>query len=170
MPRSVAVLLASLTFVLATAGPAAAADAPLVVKIPRLTVEAAEKVARAAMAQCRKEAIQIGVTVVDRGGDPVVVMRDTLAPDLTLTVSRQKAYTAMSFNAVTSSLENRFPGPHSVGKVEGLVMSGGGVPILAMGNIVGGVGVSGAPTGEQDERCAQAGLKAIQDDLEMLSL
>ena len=53
------------------------------------------------------------------------------------------------------------------GKVDGLVFSAGGVPIEAAGNIVGAVGVSGAATGEQDEACARAGIKAIQMDLEM---
>lgn len=168
MPKSMAVFLACLTAI--ATGPVAAAEAPLVVKIPRLSLEAAEKMAKATLAQCRKEGVQIAVTVMDRGGHPLVVMRDTLAPDLTLTISRQKAYTAMSFNAATSALENRFPGPHSVAKLEGLVMSAGGLPISAVGNIVGGIGVSGAPSGEQDERCAQAGLKAVSDELEMLTL
>jgi uncharacterized protein GlcG (DUF336 family) len=167
--RKLALLAATCTaaFVL----PTSAADAPpVVVKIPRLTVEASEKLARAAMEACRKEGIQTGVTVVDRSGDVMVVVRDTLAPPVTLEVSRQKAYTAVNFNAATSSMTNRFTQPFSVGKVEGLVFSAGGVPIEAAGNIVGAVGVSGAPTGEQDEACANAGIKAIQFDLESAGL
>jgi uncharacterized protein GlcG (DUF336 family) len=151
------------------AGGAQAAD-PVLIKIPRLTVEAAQRVAQAALMACRKDGVQVAVTVVDRGGHPVVVMRDTLAPDLTLEISRQKAYTAMSFNAPLSTLEDRFTKPFSVGKVEGIVFSAGGLPIQAVSNILGGVGVSGAPTGEQDERCAAAGLKAIQDDLDLAPL
>ncbi len=147
-----------------------AAEVPVVVKIPRLTVEASEKLAREAMEECRKKGIQIGVTVVDRSGDPMVVMRDTLAPRVTLDVSRQKAYTAVNFNAATSSMANRFTQPFSVGKVEGLVFSAGGVPIEAAGNIVGAVGVSGASTGEQDEACAQAGIASIQFELESAGL
>lgn len=150
--------------------PAAAAETPVVVKIPRLTIEASEKLARAAMEACRKEGIQIGVTVVDRSGDPMAVLRDTLAPRVTLEVSRQKAYTAVNFNAATSSMTNRFTQPFSVGKVEGLVFSAGGLPIEAAGNIVGAVGVSGAATGEQDEACAQAGIQAIQFELESAGL
>lgn len=145
--------------------PAAAADTPVAVKIPRLTVEASEKLARATLEACRKQGIQIAVTVVDRSGDPMVVMRDTLAPRLTLEISRQKAYTAVNFNASTGGMAGRFTHPFSVGKVEGLVFSAGGLPIEVAGNIVGAVGVSGAPTGEQDEACAQAGLDAIALDL-----
>lgn len=154
---------------LLSAGTVQAAD-PVLIKIPRLTVEAAQRVAQATLAACRKEGVQIAVTVVDRGGHPLVVLRDTLAPDLTLEISRQKAYTAMAFNAATSLMENRFTKPFQIGKVDGIVFSAGGLPISAVSNILGGVGVSGAPTGEQDERCAAAGLKAIQDDLDLAPL
>lgn len=145
----------------------ALADAPVIIKIPRLTLEASEKIAQATVAACRKEGIQIGVTVVDRAGQPMVFLRDTLAPPVTIEVSRQKAYTAVNFNAPLSTLENRFTQPFSVGKIDGLVFSAGGIPIEAAGNIVGAVGVSGAATGAQDEACAKAGIDAVRMDLEM---
>lgn len=153
-----------------SAFPVLAADVPVIVKIPRLTVEASEKMARAALDACRKEGIQIGVTVVDRSGDPMAVLRDTLAPRITLEISKQKANTAVNFNAATSSMENRFTQPFSVGKVEGLVFSAGGLPIEAAGNIIGAIGISGAATGAQDEACAKAGIQAIQFELESASL
>ena len=55
-------------------------------------------------------------------------------------------------------------GPPAVG---GLVIGAGGLPIRAGGELVGGIGVSGAPSGQTDERCAQAGFDAISDDLEL---
>lgn len=94
--------------------------------------------------------------MVDRGGHPQVVLRDVLAMDLTLEMSRKKAYTAMSFNAPTSRLEVRAESP--LANHDTLMFSGGGVPVTAAGSIVGGIGVSGAPSGEMDEICAQAGL------------
>jgi len=166
--RTLPLIVASCTALLAF--PAIAADVPVIVKIPRMTVEASEKLARATMEACRKQGIQIGVTVVDRSGDAMVVMRDTLAPRITLEISQQKANTAVNFNAATSSMENRFTQPFSVGKVDGLVFSAGGVPIEAAGNIIGAVGVSGAATGAQDEACARAGIEAIQFELESASL
>ncbi|OHE59435.1 MAG: adenosylcobalamin biosynthesis, GlcG-related protein [Thiobacillus sp. GWE1_62_9] len=166
--RKPSLIAASCTALLAF--PAIAADVPVIVKIPRMTVEASEKLARATMEACRKQGIQIGVTVVDRSGDAMVVMRDTLAPRITLEISQQKANTAVNFNAATSSMENRFTQPFSVGKVDGLVFSAGGVPIEAAGNIIGAVGVSGAATGAQDEACARAGIEAIQFELESASL
>lgn len=151
---------------LSMAAPAAAEEEAMV-NIKRLSMEMALKLAQATIAQCRKEGVQIAVTVMDRGGHPQVVLRDVLAPDLTLVISRQKAYTALSFNSATSAMENRFTAPFSVGKVEGLVFSAGGLPITAGGMILGGVGVSGAPSGEQDERCARIGLESVTADLEM---
>lgn len=144
-----------------------AEDSKMAISVQRLTTETALKIAQAAMQHCRQEGIQIGVTVVDRGGHPQVVLRDVLAPDLTLRISQQKAYTAVSFSVATSAMTDR--ANTAIGRVEGLVMSGGGLPISFGGYLFGGVGVSGAPSGEQDEACAQAGLDAIAMDMEMQS-
>ena len=46
-------------------------------------------------------------------------------------------------------------------------MSQGGLVIQAAGVTFGAIGVSGAPSGATDEECAQAGVDAVQDDLEM---
>ena len=143
------------------------AEQPLLVDIKRMSLDTALKLAKATIEACRKERVQVAVTVVDRGGHPQVVLRDVLAQDLTLEISKQKAYTAMTFNSATSDLEGRFKSPFSIGKVQGIVISAGGVPINAGGNIIGGVGVIGAPSGETDDKCAKAGLDAIIDDLEM---
>lgn len=145
----------------------AQAEQPVTVDIKRMSMETALKAARAAIETCRAEGVQVAVTVVDRGAHPQVVLRDVLGMDITVPISRQKAHTAMAFNSPTSALEGRFESPFSVGKLEGLLMSAGGVPIEAGGNIIGGIGVSGAPSGEIDEKCANAGVEAITADLEM---
>jgi len=145
-------------------------ESPMTLSVKRLSLETALKVAQGAITACREKGIQIGVTVVDRSGSPQVVLRDVLAPNLTLEVSAKKAYTAVSFNAATSALEGRFQSPHSVAKIDSLVMSAGGLPIEAGGVLYGAVGVSGAPGGEIDEACAQAGVEAVLADLEMAGL
>ena len=145
-------------------------EQPTVVNIKRMSLDVALRIAKATIDQCRKEGVQVAVTVVDRGGHPQVVLRDVLAQDRTLRISLMKAYTAMSFNTATSQLEGRFTSPFSIGKVEGLVISAGGVPVTASGNILGGVGVSGAPSGKTDEKCAQAGVDAVADDLEKATM
>ena len=47
------------------------------------------------------------------------------------------------------------------------MLGAGGIPINVGGSILGGIGVSGAPSGETDEKCASAGLEAVRADLEM---
>lgn len=148
--------------------PASVADEqPVTVNIKRMSLDMALTAAQASIAQCRKEGVQITVTVIDRGGHPQVVLRDVLAMDVSIPISKDKAYTAMSFNSPTGSLEDRFKGAYGVPKTKGLLLARGGLPINAGGTIYGGIGVSGAPSGEIDEKCAQAGIDAIVDDLEM---
>jgi uncharacterized protein GlcG (DUF336 family) len=159
-------LITALALSLAVSPVVVADDAPMVVSIKRLSMETADKMAEAAIEACRKEGINVGVTVVDRDGIPQVMLRDTLAAHLTIEISKRKAYTAANFNATTSSLEDR--ADSAVGRFDDLVMSAGAVPINVGGFIYGGIGVSGAPSGETDEMCAQAGLDAVVEDLEML--
>lgn len=166
-------LLRSLTFASAIAASslvvAQDSSQPVMVEIKKLSMDTALTIAKKAIDACREQGVQVAVTVVDRGGHPQVVLRDVLAMDLALEVSYRKAYTAMTFTSPTSTLEDRFTGPFSVGKLEKVLLSAGGVPIQASGETVGGVGVSGAPSGETDEMCAKAGVAEVEMDLEMAS-
>lgn len=146
---------------------AQANDQPMLVTVKRMSMEVAQTIAYEAVKACRKEGIQVGVVVVDRTGVPQVVLRDVLAPDLTIRVAERKAYSAVVFNMATGDMEGRFKGAYSVPKDDRMVVARGGLPIQAGGRILGAVGVSGAPSGELDEKCAKAGLEAILDDLEM---
>ncbi len=146
------------------AGPAQADD-DLMVQINRLSMDTAQTIAMAAIEACREKGIQVGVTVVDRDGIPQAMLRDTIAARITLPISQGKAYAAVMFNVSTAQLSERANTP--IGRTPGVVMSTGGLPIQAGGALLGGVGVSGAPSGETDEECAQAGLDAVLTDLEM---
>lgn len=150
-----------------SAAQARADDGPVLVPIQRLTLDYAVVAAQAALADCRKQGMNISVAVVDRGGTLQVLLRDTLAMPISADIAEQKAYAALNFNAPTSQIQDRFTSPFSPGKLEGLILSAGAVPITAAGNIVGAIGVSGAPSGTVDEACAQSGLDAIGDDLQM---
>ena len=141
------------------------AEEDFMVSSRNLTLSTAIKIAQAAIVECTKKGIQIGVTVVDRQGIVQVTLRDTIAAPITLPISKGKAFTAVNFNAPTSALGDRANGP--IGRTPGIIMSAGGLPIQAGGSLLGGVGVSGAPSGKTDEQCAQAGMNAVLDDLEM---
>ncbi len=141
------------------------AEEALTVSTRQLSLETARQIADAALAACRDKGIQIGVTVVDRAGIPQVALRDSIAPRITLEISRGKAYAAVMFGVPTSALADRANTP--IGRVPGLVMSAGAVPVQIGGALLGAVGVSGAPSGETDEACAMAGVEAVREDLEM---
>ena len=143
----------------------AQSEQPVTVNIKRLSMEMALRLATATIEACREEGVQVSVTVVDRGGHPQVVLRDVLAMPLSLEVSQRKAYTAMSFNSPTSGLGSMVQS--ALNTMPGMMFGAGGLPITVGGAIVGGVGVSGAPSGETDEKCARAGLDEISLDLEM---
>lgn len=153
----------AVSLALATSSPLA--EDAMVTQIKRMSLETATTIAQAAIAACRDKGIQIGVTVVDRDGIPQAALRDTIAPTITLPISKGKAYAAVMFNVPTSQLAERANTP--VGRTPGVVMSTGGLPIQVAGALIGGVGVSGAPSGETDAECAQAGVDAVMMDLEM---
>jgi uncharacterized protein GlcG (DUF336 family) len=132
----------------------------------RLALDTAIMIARGALSSCREKGIQVGVTIVTRNGNPQVILRDTFAAPITETISRGKAYTAVMFNASTADLDSRSETP--VGRVPGLIMSKGGLTITAGGQLIGGIGVSGAPSGQTDEDCAQDGLNLVQSELDFL--
>ncbi len=154
-------LLASLVFSFS----AIAVDEKLTIEIKRLSAESAIAVATAAMLECRKQGYQATATVVDKNGIVQAVIRDTLAPPISIPISKAKAFTAVNFSADTSAMAERQN--TGVGRFEGVLMSAGGVNINIGGTIYGAVGVSGAPSGEIDEDCAKAGIEAIAEDLEM---
>ncbi len=59
------------------------------------------------MLDCRKKGFQATATVVDKNGNTQAVVRDTLAPPVSIRISREKAYTAVNFSADTSTMTTR---------------------------------------------------------------
>jgi len=147
--------------------PAAGQQGTYVVKL--LTPEAALTAARAALASCRNAGHQVAVAVADRSGVLQVLLRDRFAGAHTVEVASNKAWTAASFRISTASLAAETQAGKSMSGIRAVprVMAfGGGLVIEAGGSTFGGIGVSGAPSGEADDACAAAGLKAIADAIE----
>jgi uncharacterized protein GlcG (DUF336 family) len=89
---------------LALAGPPAFAGDDAVVVYKSLSPETALEAAQAAMKKCRDNGFQIAVAVVDRFGQPQVMLRDRFAGLPAPDTSVSKAYTALSFRAATGDL------------------------------------------------------------------
>jgi len=139
---------------------------PVLISVTRMTMDTALRVAQAALTNCRKQGIQVSVSVLDRNGDEQVMLRDVLASNITMEIARKKAYTSVLFRRPSSAMHNQFP-DYSIPKLDSLIIEGGAVPIEAGGKFLGSVGVSGAPSPKTDESCAKAGVDAVADDLEM---
>ncbi len=128
------------------------------------------EMAQAALDRCRGEGYQVAVAVVDRMGVTQVVLRDRFAGAHTPDTAQRKAWTAVSFRADTLQLaENTSAGSPQAGAraISNALMIGGGIPVTVSGSIVAGIGISGAPTGVADHACAQAGIDAVADELEL---
>jgi len=135
-----------------------------------LTTAAAQRAAQAAFDRCSKDGYTVAVAVVDRGGQPLALLRDNLAGAHTVNTAIGKAATAVSFRVDTAELASQTqPGrPQSgIRALPSVVAIAGGIVMRAKGALVGGIGVSGAPGGDADEVCAKAGLAAISDALEL---
>ena len=135
-----------------------------------LTPETALKAAQAALAKCRAGGYQVTVAVVDRMGVLQVLLRDRFAGPHTPEMAGAKAYTAASFRTNTTELaEATQPGrPQSgIRNRPGIAAVGGGVMIQGGGALLGAIGVSGAPGGREDDACAEAGIAAIREDIEL---
>ena len=79
---------------------------------------------------------------------------------------RRKAYTSLTFRASTTALSKRLaetPALANLNNVTDVLVLGGGVPIKSGNDTIGAIGVSGAPAGEKDEACGQAGIDRIAD-------
>jgi uncharacterized protein GlcG (DUF336 family) len=134
-----------------------------------LTPETALKAAQAALAKCRAEGFQVTVAVVDRAGLTQVLLRDRFAGPHTVDVATNKAWSAVSFRTNTDALEKATRADGTMSGLRHIPRAStiaGGLMIEAGGSLLGGIGVSGAPGGENDAACAAAGIKAIADDLE----
>ena len=157
----------ALALVLA-ATPATAQEGPFV-EFRALTPELALEAAVAALESCRGGGYQVGVAVVDRLGVTQVFLRDRFAGPHVEETAVRKAWTAVSFRTDTLTLDTQTqPGSISAGirDISQPLPLGGGVPINAGdGDLVAGIGVSGAPGPDIDDECARAGIAAIEDEI-----
>ena len=133
----------------------------------QLSADAAMRAAEAALAQCVGDGNRVSVAVVDRSGPERATLRGDGAGPHTYESAVQKAFTAASFVTPTSELQQRTQDPQAAGlrDIPDVLMLAGGLPVQAGNEPVAGIGVAGAPGGDIDEACAQAGIDAIAGDL-----
>ena len=137
--------------------------------IKLLTPETALKAAQAGLKQCRALGYQVSIAVVDRAGQLQVILRDRLAGVHTIEAATNKAWTAVSFKTSTTQLAKNTQSGHESSGIRGMsrvFAIGGGITVDVGGALYGAIGVSGAPNGIEDDKCAKAAIAAIAVDLE----
>jgi len=140
----------------------ALAQAPQVEK--NVSMALALAIIQGTIEQCTKDGYKVSVTIVGKGGIVAAQLRGDGTSPHTMEFSRLKAYTARIRNqtSLQTMKELEDPARAPLRQIPGLVGIGGGVPIKAGNETIGGVGVSGAPGGEKDEACANAGLARVE--------
>jgi uncharacterized protein GlcG (DUF336 family) len=142
---------------------AAAANRSDVVANPSLDIDVALRAAEATLKAAEKGGHRVTVVVLDRSGDVQVQLKGDGAGPQTAESAERKAFTAVSFGQPTSALAGRVTGQGATLRdIPGTLFLAGGVPVTVDGQVVGAIGVGGAPSGDLDEQYAAAGTAALR--------
>src|SRR5580704_4577681 len=137
-----------------------------VVKKHSISSELAQKMVNAAVAKARELGVTENVAILDDGGNLKAFSRMDGAPIPTIEIAQNKAYTAL-FGVSTQDFFNFIQGDPSllagIPSLARMAAWGGGFPIKVNGEVVGAIGVSGAPMVQNDIDCARAALALVPD-------
>jgi uncharacterized protein GlcG (DUF336 family) len=132
-----------------------------------ISVSMALAIAQTALETCTQQGYRVSVHVVGRGGQALVAIRGDGASPHTMENSLRKAYTSRTFRVPSGDIVARVkenPAYFAI-HLNNVIAAQGGLPIKVGEEVIGAVGVSGAPGGEKDEVCAKAGLDKVADQL-----
>lgn len=133
-----------------------------------LPLELAQTAATAAITKCKADGFSVTVFVLDRFGEPIVMMRGDEASPHHVDSARRKAFTALTFKMPSAELApfiEKHPSAAALANLNGIIALGGGLPIRSGDDLVGSIGVAGAPASDKDVACAQVGLDSIASRL-----
>jgi uncharacterized protein GlcG (DUF336 family) len=152
--------------VLGTALASSVVHAQAVRSEKNMSLELANQIASASVAACQANGYAVAATVVDRAGTVRAVQRADNAGPHTLAASLQKAYTSASAKNTTLAImeaAQKNPGAANLVNIPGYLLLGGGVPVRVGTEVIGAVGIGGAPGGHLDEQCAIGALDKVKD-------
>jgi glc operon protein GlcG len=127
-----------------------------------LTLDGARRVIAGAVTEARRLNTTGVIAVVDEGGNLMALERidNTFAAGANISIG--KARTAVLFKRPTKAFEDIIKnGRTAMVALNDFTPLQGGIPITVDGQVVGGVGVSGAASAQQDEELAMAGAQAL---------
>jgi len=150
----------------ATIGFAAVAHAQLLTH-KDLSVAMATTMAMAAIDACKTQGYNVSAHVLGREGQVVVAIRNPAAGFGTFENSMKKAYTARTTRAPSGKFAETVKGNPNAAQffLTNFVAAQGALPIMAGNDVIGAIGISGAPGGDKDEACAKVGIDKVAAQL-----
>jgi uncharacterized protein GlcG (DUF336 family) len=148
------------------------AQAQGLVHTQKLSAALANELVGDSVANCTQKGYAVTAVVVDLDGVRQAMLRGNGAPIHTLDNAYYKAYSAASLTlarkeestkAVSDRMAKAAPTTVPQTPLPNVTYAQGGVTIMAGGNAIGAIGVSGAPGGQFDEECARAALAKIRE-------
>jgi uncharacterized protein GlcG (DUF336 family) len=133
-----------------------------------MTLALANQLAAAAVSACQANGYAVTATVVDRAGGIRAMHRADNAGPHTIAASERKAFTSASAKSATTAMmetAQKNPGAANLVNIPGFLLLGGGMPVKVGNEVIGAVGVGGAPGGHLDDQCVVAALEAVKDQL-----
>ena len=130
-----------------------------------ISLAQANALATSAIQACMAKNYQVTVTVVDRAGVIKAVQRTDNAGPHTVKASEMKAYTSLSTkNASGKVMEaaQSNAGAQNMRDVPGFLLVAGGLPLKVGDEVIGAIGIGGAPGGHLDEACAQQAIDSLK--------
>ncbi len=143
-----------------------AASAQAVRTEKNMSLDLANQIAGATVAACTASGYAVTATVVDRAGTVRAVQRADNAGPHTVGAAQEKAFTSASAKNTTLAMmegAQKNPAAANLVYIPGFLLVGGGVPIKVGNEVIGAVGVGGAPGGHLDEQCAMAGIDKVKE-------
>ena len=156
---------AGLAAVLATLSGAAVAQQGLISE-RGISLNAAMELATAALERCRADGYKVTITVLNRHARTALVLSDDGVTPHTIENSYRKAYTTFTTRSPSGEMGKRPPlAIQGFLQLANITTLEGALPIFAGKELVGAVGISGAPGGEKDAACAKVGIDKIAASL-----
>ena len=129
---------------------------------PPISLDRAQAVIHAAVAEAKKRNWKMNAAVVDSGGNLVAFQRMDGAMLASIQIAEHKARAAATFRRETKQFEDGIQLMHLnyLLAFDGIIASRGGIPLIEQGMIIGAIGCSGG-TDSQDEIVSKAGAAVI---------
>jgi uncharacterized protein GlcG (DUF336 family) len=162
--------MSKLVYGLIGAGVACALAAPASAQLltrKDLSLATALTIAQTAHDTCKAQGYRVSVAVVGRNGELLVHLRGDGTGPHTMENSFRKAYTSRTFRTPSGALVDRLKADPTLGLIHltNVIANRGALPIKVGEEVIGAAGASGAPGGEKDEACVQAGIDKVADQL-----